>query len=79
MSLLQFTMSLIPSTFTMLEPNLFALRCSESIQPCVDYLSKWPQQREAGGERETEEEGGEPLPLWEHLGMRLAHHKTEAI
>lgn len=81
MSLLQFTMSLILSTFTMLEPNLFALRCSERIQPCVDYLSKWPQQREADRERkkETEEEGGEPLPPGEHIGMRPAHHKTEAI
>lgn len=48
MSPLRFTMSLILPTSTMLEPHLSTWSGSESIQPWVDYLSKWPQQ----GERE---------------------------
>lgn len=48
MSPLRFTRSLILSSSTMLELHLSAWSCGESIQPCVDYLSKWPQQRERG-------------------------------
>lgn len=48
MSPLRFTVILIPSTFTMLELLLSAWKWTESIQPCVDYISKWPQQSERG-------------------------------
>lgn len=48
MSPLRFTTSLILSTFTMLKLLLSAWSWTERIQPCVDYISKWPQQRERG-------------------------------
>lgn len=41
-----------PIYFTMLELLLSASSWTERIQPCVHYLSKWPQQRGRGGRGE---------------------------